>query len=172
MYGFPGSWLFLVVVSVWHSVRIRETRSLLDGSKKPSVGWNKMLQLLLLIPSAQVAISGLYVTAMWAMPHLTALASSNDKSSHPSFLITGGGLYKNPRVTHFLLAIMKSGQVSLTGSLAKEYGPKGVHVANVAVGGFVGPDKGIFSPAKIAEVYWRLYEQQESEWELVAHIGC
>jgi NAD(P)-dependent dehydrogenase (short-subunit alcohol dehydrogenase family) len=120
----------------------------------------------------QVAVAGLYTTAMWAMPHLSALAANARVDAHPSFLVTGGGLYKNPHPEFFALAMMKAAQVNLAASLAKEYGPKGVHVGTVAVGGYVSPDSEVFSPKKIAESFWRLYEQGKEEWEEIVHIGC
>jgi NAD(P)-dependent dehydrogenase (short-subunit alcohol dehydrogenase family) len=82
----------------------------------------------------QVAVVGLYTTAMWAMPHLSALAANAQKEAHPSFLVTGGGLYKNPMPQFFALAMMKAAQVNLAGSLAREYGPKGVHVGTLFAG--------------------------------------
>lgn len=109
---------------------------------------------------------------MWAMPHLCALAANVRKDAHPSLLVTGGGLCKNPHPEFFALAMMKAAQVNLAGSLAKEYGPKGVHVGTVAVGGYVSPESEAFSPKKIAEAFWRLYEQDREEWEEIVHIGC
>lgn len=123
-------------------------------------------------PRFQVAVTGLYTTAMWAMPHLSALAANARKDTHPSFLVTGGGLYKDPQPQFFALAIMKAAQVNLAASLAKEYGPNGVHVGTVAVGGHVSPDSDVFSPAKIAESFWKLYRQDPDRWELMIHIGC
>lgn len=70
------------------------------------------------------------------------------------------------------LAMMKAAQVNLAGSLAKEYGPKGVHVGTVVVGGYVSPDSDVFSPAKIAEIFWKLYTQEKDQWELIVHLGC
>jgi NAD(P)-dependent dehydrogenase (short-subunit alcohol dehydrogenase family) len=106
------------------------------------------------------------------MPHLSALAADVRKDAHPSFLITGGGLYKNPHPQFFALAMMKAAQVNLAGSLAKEYGPKGVHVGTVAVGGHVTPESEVFSPKKIAERFWVLYGQEKERWEEIVHIGC
>lgn len=104
--------------------------------------------------------------------HLSALAANARKDTHPSFLVTGGGLYKDPQPQFFALAIMKAAQVNLAASLAKEYGPNGVHVGTVAVGGHVSPDSDVFSPAKIAESFWKLYRQDRDRWELMIHIGC
>lgn len=121
-----------------------------------------------LVEDFKVASIGLYIAATWAMPHLSALASSS--SSHPSFLITGGSLYKSPSPLYFALAMNKAAQVSLAASLAQEYGPHGVHIGTVAVGGHVTPESDIFSPVKIAGDFWKLYEQEKDQWELVVHI--
>ena len=64
----------------------------------------------------------------------------------------------------------KAAQVNLAGSLAQAYGPKGVHVATVSVGGHVTPESDIFSPKKIAESYWELYEQSKDDWDDIVHI--
>jgi NAD(P)-dependent dehydrogenase (short-subunit alcohol dehydrogenase family) len=117
----------------------------------------------MVLTSSQVAVSGLYTTAMGAMPHLSALAANVRKDAQPSFLVPGGGLYKNPHPQFFALAMVKAAQVNLAGSLAKEYGPEGVHVGTVAVGGYVSPESEVFSPKKIAEAFWRLYEQERKE---------
>jgi NAD(P)-dependent dehydrogenase (short-subunit alcohol dehydrogenase family) len=68
--------------------------------------------------------------------------------------------------------MMKAAQVNLAESLAKEYSPKGVHVGTVAVGGDVSPGSDVFSPTKIAKVFWKLYKQEKDQWELIVHIGC
>ena len=49
--------------------------------------------------------------------------------------------------------------------LANEYGPQGIHVATVTVGGAVAPGTA-FDPDDIAEEYWRLHTQPEAAWEL------
>jgi NAD(P)-dependent dehydrogenase (short-subunit alcohol dehydrogenase family) len=53
----------------------------------------------------------------------------------------------------------KAAQHSLTMSLAQEFSKKGVHVAAVVVHGLVKPESEFFSPKKIAEVFWGLYEE-------------
>ncbi len=121
-----------------------------------------------LVEDFNVAITGLYVTATWAMPRLASLSQS--LHSHPSFLITGGSLHRNPMPAYFALAMCKAAQVNLAKSLAKEYGPRGVHVATVSVGGHVTPESDVFNPKKIAEEYWRLYEQDRDRWEEIVHI--
>lgn len=60
---------------------------------------------------------------------------------------------------------------ALTTLLAAEYGPSGMHVATVTIGGAVTPGSR-FDPDRIAEHYWRLHTQPPSSWEHeVAYAG-
>ena len=54
--------------------------------------------------------------------------------------------------------------IFLTRLLATQYGPAGVHVATVTVGGTVAPGTA-FDPDDIAEHYWRLHTQARQDWE-------
>lgn len=47
--------------------------------------------------------------------------------------------------------------------LATRYGPSGVHVATVTVGGAVAPGT-TFDPDEIADEYWKLHLQPRREW--------
>jgi len=61
-------------------------------------------------------------------------------------------------------------------SMAREFGPDGVHVAHVIVDGQIltpsaregsdRPDEGFLDPDAIAESYWHLVEQDRSAWTL------
>lgn len=68
---------------------------------------------------------------------------------------------------------------ALAQSMARELGPKGIHVAHVIIDGLIdndntanlfpevfadkGPD-GVLQPDEIAEVYWQLHRQPRSTW--------
>ncbi|WP_299262341.1 SDR family NAD(P)-dependent oxidoreductase [Halorientalis sp.] len=61
----------------------------------------------------------------------------------------------------------------LAESMARELGPKGVHVAHVVLDGVVRPpdgevenDEEYLDPDAIADSYWHLVEQDESAWTL------
>jgi len=73
----------------------------------------------------------------------------------------------------------KFGLCSLAQSMAREFGPLGIHVANVIVDGAIDTewieelfpetyvkkkDDGILNPEEIAEVYWKLHLQKRSAW--------
>jgi len=72
-------------------------------------------------------------------------------------------------------AIGKFGQRALAQSMARDLGPKGIHVAHVIVDGLIaaernqafqaehGPDSAL-DPAAIAEAYWQLHLQPRSAW--------
>ncbi|KAI9833184.1 MAG: hypothetical protein M1819_003807 [Sarea resinae] len=119
----------------------------------------------------KIANVGLYQTATWALP---LLVSQHKKSptSHPSFFITNGSLYFNPRPAIFSLAVQKAAQYSLSKSLAAKYGPEGVHVGTVVVGVRVSPDSEEASPTKIGTEFLTLYSQPEDKWEFERRVGC
>lgn len=73
------------------------------------------------------------------------------------------------------VAVGKAGLRILAQSMARELGPKGVHVAHVIIDGqidsprvraqFAGRDPQTFlNPAAIAEAYWGLHTQDASAW--------
>jgi NAD(P)-dependent dehydrogenase (short-subunit alcohol dehydrogenase family) len=73
------------------------------------------------------------------------------------------------------VAVGKAGLRILAQSMAREFGPKGVHVAHVVIDGQIdsprvrarlaGRDPLTFlNPAAIAEAYWGLYAQDASAW--------
>ena len=109
-----------------------------------------------LTPS-QLSTLALYTTARVLMPHIQELAQ--DPARKPAFLVTSGGLYKDPWHTYFSLSLSKASQHNLTISLSQAFSRRGVHVAAVVVHGLVKPESEFFSPKKIASVFWRLYQQ-------------
>jgi NAD(P)-dependent dehydrogenase (short-subunit alcohol dehydrogenase family) len=91
-------------------------------------------------------------------------------SSRPTFLLTGG--MPEPYPGMVTLSLGKAALRSLTHLLDLEFGPAGVHVATVTVGGRVETG-GDYDPDAIAEVYWELHEQPPSAWqrEVGYHAG-
>jgi NAD(P)-dependent dehydrogenase (short-subunit alcohol dehydrogenase family) len=75
------------------------------------------------------------------------------------------------------LAVPKFGLRALAQSMAREYGPQGVHVAHVVIDGQIDtprlrerePDRPahtLLAPDAIAETYWQLHCQDPSAWTL------
>jgi NAD(P)-dependent dehydrogenase (short-subunit alcohol dehydrogenase family) len=75
------------------------------------------------------------------------------------------------------LAVGKFGLRALAQSMARELGPKGVHVAHVVIDGQIDTPRGrqlfpnrdaetMLAPDAIADAYFRLHEQPNSAWTL------
>ncbi|MCP4382831.1 MAG: SDR family NAD(P)-dependent oxidoreductase [Hyphomicrobiales bacterium] len=92
-----------------------------------------------------------------------------------TMLFTGAtaGLRGSARFAPF--AMTKFGLRALAQSMARELGPKGIHVAHIIIDGGIGeftgslsaevdaPDKTL-SPDAIAETYWQVHKQHRSTW--------
>ena len=63
-------------------------------------------------------------------------------------------------------AMSKFAARALAQSMARELGPKGIHVAHVNIDGGIGRDQGSASldPDAIAAIYWSLHLQDRSAW--------
>ncbi len=72
-------------------------------------------------------------------------------------------------------AVAKFGQRALAQSLAREFGPQGVHVVHVNIDGVIATPRNVkaladkpadffLQPADIAEAYWNLVQQPRSAW--------
>jgi NAD(P)-dependent dehydrogenase (short-subunit alcohol dehydrogenase family) len=86
-----------------------------------------------------------------------------------SFIVTGG--MPEPKPQYVSLSLGKAGVRTLVTLLDQEYGPSGVHVASVTVGGPVAAGTA-FAPDDIADHYWRLHTQPRHQWQReVLHSG-
>jgi NAD(P)-dependent dehydrogenase (short-subunit alcohol dehydrogenase family) len=96
-----------------------------------------------------------------------------------TLLFTGasGSLRGKPGYAHFAAA--KAGLRMLAQSMAREYGPLGIHVAHVVIDGGIDGDRlrrlrpaivaergddGLLGIEAIAETYWHLHGQHRSAW--------
>jgi NAD(P)-dependent dehydrogenase (short-subunit alcohol dehydrogenase family) len=92
-------------------------------------------------------------------------------------LLTGAtaSLRGGPRFAN--LAVGKFGLRALGQSMARELGPKGVHVANVVIDGQIDTPRArgmmqnreahtMLAPDAIAETYWQLHVQAPTAWSL------
>lgn len=120
----------------------------------------------------RVGCLGAFLTAKRAIPILK-------RQGEGSLFFTGasGSLRGKSNFAHF--ASMKAGLRMLAQSLAREFGPHGVHVAHFIIDGVIdgdmvrsrfgeyldqlGEDGGL-SPDAIADAYWYVHTQPRSAW--------
>ena len=92
-------------------------------------------------------------------------------------LLTGATAALRGGARFSALAVGKFGLRALAQSMAREFGPQGIHVAHAVVDGQIdtprvrerSPDREdhtMLSPAAIAEAYWQLHSQHSSAWTL------
>ena len=108
------------------------------------------------------------VNVLGAMTAAVHLAPAMAGAGGGTIVITGGMPEPDPEFTS--LSLGKAGVRALTKLLASEYGPAGIHVATVTVGGAVAPG-GPYDPDQIAGHYWRLHTQPRPAWEHEVAVG-
>ena len=92
-------------------------------------------------------------------------------------LLTGATASMRGSAKFAALATGKFGLRALSQSLAREFGPRGVHVAHVVIDGQINTprvremspdreDSTMLSPEAIAETYWQLHSQNPTAWTL------
>jgi NAD(P)-dependent dehydrogenase (short-subunit alcohol dehydrogenase family) len=98
-----------------------------------------------------------------------------------TILFTGASGSLRGKAYYAAFAAAKAGLRAVAQSMAREFGPKGIHVAHVIIDGGIsgerlksrmpdlererGPD-GLLSIDAIAECYWQLHVQHRSAWTL------
>src|SRR6185503_19973722 len=70
-------------------------------------------------------------------------------------------------------AAAKGGLRQVAQSMARELGPKSIHVAHVVIDGVIarkGPQDGMLSTDAIAELFWQIHAQPRSAWTFEADV--
>ena len=104
-------------------------------------------------------------------------ARSMAQAGRGTILFTGATASLRGGANFANLAVGKFGLRAVAQSMARELGPKGVHVAHVIIDGQIRseryahlekqrPPDGLLDPAAIAESYWHLHQQPRSAWTL------
>jgi NAD(P)-dependent dehydrogenase (short-subunit alcohol dehydrogenase family) len=99
------------------------------------------------------------------------------EAGHGTILMTGATASLRGSARFSALAVGKFGLRALAQSMAREFGPQGVHVAHVVIDGQINtprvremsPEREehtMLSPNAIAETYWRLHTQNPTAWTL------
>ena len=92
-------------------------------------------------------------------------------------LLTGATAALRGGARFSALAVGKFGLRALSQSMAREFGPQGIHVAHIVVDGQIDTlrvremspgreDHTMLSPDAIAETYWQLHSQHPTAWTL------
>jgi NAD(P)-dependent dehydrogenase (short-subunit alcohol dehydrogenase family) len=102
------------------------------------------------------------VNVLGALTSAAHLAPAMAAAGGGTILMTGGLPEPEPESTS--LSLGKADVRALTVLLAREYGPRNIHVATVTVDGTVAAG-GQFDPDRIAEYYWRLHAQPREAWQ-------
>ncbi|KAK6598952.1 short chain dehydrogenase [Botrytis cinerea] len=120
------------------------------------------------------SLKGFYLFAQKALPLL--LDSVADSPHPPSLIVTGATASLRGGA---LMSSFASGKFALratTQSLAREFGPQGVHVAHAIIDGVIdiprtkewkangGVEDGKIKPDAIADAYWYLHTQHRSHF--------
>jgi len=113
-----------------------------------------------------------FLFARAALPALLAAGGG-------SLLFTGATASLRGRGPFVAFAAAKAGLRSVAQSIAREYGPQGVHAAHIVIDGGIDGERlrtgapqrvahagadGLLNPEAIAETYWQLHRQHRSAW--------
>ncbi len=102
-------------------------------------------------------------------------AGQEDQKDKRTIIFTGATASLRGGAAFVNLASPKFALRAVAQSLARELGPKNIHVAHVIIDGQIfseryahleaerGPDS-LLDPAAIAETYWHLHTQHRSAW--------
>ncbi len=98
-----------------------------------------------------------------------------------TILLTGASAALRGKARFSALAVGKFGLRALAQSMAREFGPQGIHVSHVIIDGQINtpsiremmPDREahtLLSPDAIAETYWQLHTQDRTAWTLESDL--
>lgn len=113
---------------------------------------------------------GGFLTAQQVLPAMV-------KQGAGTILLTGATASVRGSARFACLAVGKFGLRALAQSLAREFGPQGIHVAHVIIDGVIDTPRvrammpnretaTLMAPDAIADAYWHLHTQHPSSWGL------
>jgi NAD(P)-dependent dehydrogenase (short-subunit alcohol dehydrogenase family) len=118
----------------------------------------------------RINCTGGFFAARQVLPDMAARGSG-------TILFTGATASLRGSANFAALAVGKFGLRALSQAMAREYGPKGIHVAHVVIDGQIDTPRGrammpnrdpstMLAPDALAETYWQLHAQHKSAWTL------
>ncbi|KAK3934525.1 hypothetical protein QBC46DRAFT_399542 [Diplogelasinospora grovesii] len=116
----------------------------------------------------KITVSALYAVVQREMPNLVRIAKA-DSSAKPAVIVTSSALPQQPIPQLFALSLVKAAQRNLMESLSMTYGPQGVHIGLINVGGPVSPTDTERSPSNIAAKTWEWFSDGESFEVLIGY---
>lgn len=141
------------------------------------------------VPKAFLEMTPEYVENMWRVCCFAGFLAGHEalRAMLPhgggTVIFTGATASMRGRAKFGGFAAAKAGLRAFAQSMAREFGPKGIHVAHVMVDGVVNGDRvasfghgagkawlltkgedGSLDPDAIAEAYWQLHQQPRSAW--------
>jgi NAD(P)-dependent dehydrogenase (short-subunit alcohol dehydrogenase family) len=139
-------------------------------------GWGTFLEIepKLLDRNFQVNVMGLLYLAREVAPDMI-------KTGNGAILVTGNTSSIRGKANFAGFAPTKAAQRILSESIARDLGPRGIHVAYVLIDAVIdvprmrerlsdAPDEFFIKPSAIADELWHLYNQDRSAWSFLAEI--
>jgi NAD(P)-dependent dehydrogenase (short-subunit alcohol dehydrogenase family) len=139
-------------------------------------GWGTFLEIepKMLDRNFQVNVMGLLYLARELAPDMI-------KAGSGAILVTGNTSAIRGRANYAGFAPTKAAQRILSESIARDLGPRGIHVAYVLIDAVIdvprmrerlqeAPDEFFIKPSAIADELWHLYEQDRSAWSFLTEI--
>lgn len=90
---------------------------------------------------------------------LCQVADEEFSQKRGTFLVTGGGLALYPSAAYLPLSLDKAALRAMVYALHEALKPRDIFVGTVTVCGAIGGD-GFFAPSRIAESYWKMYNER------------
>ena len=139
-------------------------------------GWGTFLEIepAMLDRNFQVNVMGLLYLAREVAPDMI-------KAGNGAILVTGNTSSIRGKANFAGFAPTKAAQRVLSESIARDLGPRGIHVAYVLIDAVIdvprmrerlsdAPDEFFIKPSAIADELWHLYTQDRSAWSFLTEI--
>jgi short-subunit dehydrogenase len=97
---------------------------------------------------------------------IKAIVPAMQKAGKGKIFFTGGGFALDPHPDYVGVGLGKAALRNLVQAAAKKVEGTNVHIATLTILGFIGGPDAKYAPDLIAEKYWKLYNQQQGDFEV------